>query len=152
MIWSYKQYGALPFAHSSDGDVQVMLVTTRGRKRWVIPKGWPIRGLKPHESAAREAFEEAGLVGQVLPEAIGTFDYVKRLRIGLKVRCRVEVFPLWVERQRRSWPERGERETKWYSLRKAADMVSEPTLRRLLLQFDPGRIAPAEDGSPGRPL
>src|SRR3712207_4311560 len=90
VIGPYRQYGALPFIRGRDGELKVMLVTTRGRKRWMIPKGWPIRSLTPHESAAREAYEEAGLLGQPDPEKIGTFDYVKRLRIGLKVRCRVD--------------------------------------------------------------
>src|SRR3712207_8177674 len=64
----YQQFGALPFRWSSGGSLKVMLVTTRGRKRWMIPKGWPIPGLEPHESAAREAFEEAGLVGDPDPK------------------------------------------------------------------------------------
>jgi 8-oxo-dGTP pyrophosphatase MutT (NUDIX family) len=142
VIKPYKQYGALPFEWSSQGELRVMLMTTRGRKRWMIPKGWPIRGLKPHESAAREAFEEAGLVGHIHAEAIGSFGYVKRLRLGLKVRCTVEVFPLHVDHQRRFWLEQGERETKWFSLTKAASRVSEPGLKRILLHFDPLRQSP----------
>jgi 8-oxo-dGTP pyrophosphatase MutT (NUDIX family) len=109
VIRPYTQYGALPFEWSREGDLKVMLVTTRGRKRWLIPKGWPIRGLEPHESAAREAFEEAGLVGRIHPEAVGSFEYVKRLRVGLKVKCVVKVFPLHVDHQRPSWLEKGER-------------------------------------------
>lgn len=141
MIVPYKQYAALPFEWDRQGDLKIMLVTTRGRKRWMIPKGWPIRGLTPHESAAREALEEAGLVGRVYPEAVGSFQYVKRLRIGLRVRCMVEVFPLQVDRQKQSWQEQNERETKWFSLKKAADLVSEPTLRHILLNFDPGAFS-----------
>lgn len=149
VIGPYKQYGALPFTWGRDGELKVMLVTTRGRKRWMIPKGWPIRGLTPHESAAREAYEEAGLVGETYPEAIGSFDYVKRLSIGLKVRCRVEIFPLRVDHQRQSWPERGERETKWFSPKKASSLVSEPTLRDLLLHFHPDQSSPRQEENLG---
>jgi 8-oxo-dGTP pyrophosphatase MutT (NUDIX family) len=52
-------------------------VTTRKTKRWVVPKGWPIKGLKPAKSAAREAFEEAGVRGKIGGKAVGRFTYDK---------------------------------------------------------------------------
>jgi 8-oxo-dGTP pyrophosphatase MutT (NUDIX family) len=137
LIKPYQQYAALPFVRDSDGSVRVMLVTTRGRKRWMVPKGWPIPGLQPHESAAREAFEEAGVVGHVGSKPLGSFEYSKGVGFGRRVKCTVEVFPLEVDHQRRYWLERGERETKWFNVKKAASLVSEPTLRRILLHFDP---------------
>src|SRR5918994_5399770 len=85
----YHQFGALPFRWNRNGSLNVMLVTTRGRKRWMIPKGWPIPGIEPHESAAREALEEAGLIGQVHVKAVGSFRYLKRLGSGRQVRCTV---------------------------------------------------------------
>ncbi len=149
----YRQFGALPFKWSQSGSLKVLLVTTRGRKRWMIPKGWPIRGLEPHESAAREALEEAGLIGNVRAEAVGSFRYIKRLGSGRQVRCTVEVFPLHVDHQRPHWLEKGERETRWVSAKKAASLVSEPELKKILLHFDPARTASdaAEVGSPNPP-
>lgn len=138
------QYGALPFRRSRDGELKVMLVTTRGRKRWIIPKGWPIRGLKPHESAAREAFEEAGLIGYVHPRASGSFEYVKRLDHRHEVKCMIEVFPLQVDHQRQHWPEQGERETRWFSVKRAASLVSEPGLKKILLRFESSRYSSSE--------
>ena len=135
----HQQFGALPFRWSDNGTLKIMLVTTRGRKRWMIPKGWPVLGLEPHESAAREAFEEAGLVGSVDPQAVGSFRYIKRLRPGRQVRCTVEVFPLHVDHQRPHWLEKGERETRWMSARKAASLVSEAELKKILLSFQPTR-------------
>ena len=135
----YRQFGALPFRWSRNGALRVMLVTTRGRKRWMVPKGWPIPGLAPHESAAREAFEEAGLVGWVHPEMIGSFRYSKRLGSGRQVRCTVEVFPLHVDHQRPHWLEKGERETRWVSAKKAANLVSEPDLKMIILSFNPAQ-------------
>jgi 8-oxo-dGTP pyrophosphatase MutT (NUDIX family) len=135
----YQQFGALPFRWSRHGSLEVMLVTTRGRKRWIIPKGWPIPDLEPHDSAAREAFEEAGLVGSVDPSAVGSFRYNKRLGPGRQVRCTVEVFPLHVDHQRPHWLEKGERETRWLSARKAASLVSEADLKKILLSFHPNR-------------
>ena len=137
----YRQFGALPFKWSQSGSLKVLLVTTRGRKRWMIPKGWPIRGLEPHESAAREALEEAGLIGNVRAEAVGSFRYIKRLGSGRQVRCTVEVFPLHVDHQRPHWLEKGERETRWLSVKKAASLVSEPDLKRILLSFHPNRYS-----------
>jgi 8-oxo-dGTP pyrophosphatase MutT (NUDIX family) len=134
----YQQFGALPFRWGPNGSLKVMLVTTRGRKRWMIPKGWPIPGLEPHESAAREAFEEAGLVGYVDPKAVGSFRYNKRLG-PRQVRCTVEVFQLHVDHQRAHWLEKGERETRWFSAKKAASLVSEPDLKKILLNFHPSR-------------
>jgi 8-oxo-dGTP pyrophosphatase MutT (NUDIX family) len=133
----YQQFGALPFRWSHNGSLTVMLVTTRGQKRWMIPKGWPIPGLEPHESAAREALEEAGLVGYVHPQTVGSFRYTKRLGPGRQVRCTVEVFPLHVDHQRPHWLEKGERETRWLSAKKAASLVSEPDLKKILLNFEP---------------
>jgi 8-oxo-dGTP pyrophosphatase MutT (NUDIX family) len=134
---AFEQYAALPFRWDQDGSLKVMLVTTRGRKRWLIPKGWPIRGLEPHECAAREAFEEAGLVGSIAMQPIGSFEYVKRLGHGREVRCTIEVFPLHVDHQRDHWLEQGERETKWFSIKKAANSVSEFGLRTILVDFSP---------------
>jgi hypothetical protein len=72
------QYGALPYRFTKGGSLEVLLVTSRQSKRWIIPKGWPIKGLKPAPSAAREAYEEAGVQGLVGKKAIGTYVYEKQ--------------------------------------------------------------------------
>ena len=130
------QYAAVPYRRRNDGTIEVMLVTSRETKRWVVPKGWPIRGAKPHISAAREALEEAGVLGRPDADAIGTYHYDKRLKNGTEARCKVEVFPLEVKSQRKRWRERGERKVRWFELAKAAKLVQEPGLRRLLRKFD----------------
>jgi len=79
------QIGALPFRFDDEGGLRVLLITSRESRRWVIPKGWPVRGLKPHRAAEREAYEEAGLEGRVGKSAIGTYAYEKRLSGGLAV-------------------------------------------------------------------
>ncbi|MBL7405872.1 NUDIX domain-containing protein, partial [Escherichia coli] len=75
-----RQVGALPFRHGRDGKTKILLVTSRESRRWVIPKGWPMKGRKPFEAAAREAYEEAGLRGAVGKRPIGLYLYQKRLR------------------------------------------------------------------------
>jgi 8-oxo-dGTP pyrophosphatase MutT (NUDIX family) len=100
------QYGALPYRLSAGSRPQFMLITSRETRRWVIPKGWPKKGKSPRYSAAREAFEEAGVVGAVAKRTIGSFSYEKRLKNGGVVVCEVCVFPLEVRRQNKQWPEK----------------------------------------------
>jgi 8-oxo-dGTP pyrophosphatase MutT (NUDIX family) len=73
-----QQVAALPVVVGDDGIARVLLLTSRKTKRWVIPKGWPMKGLKPHEAAAQEAFEEAGLSGKIGKKRIGRYTYFKR--------------------------------------------------------------------------
>jgi 8-oxo-dGTP pyrophosphatase MutT (NUDIX family) len=128
------QYAALPW-RKAHGHVEVLLVTTRTSRRWIVPKGWPISGCKPAECAAREALEEAGVVGEVAAKSLGWFSYDKRLKSGDVLPCKVEVFPLEVVRQRRSWPEKDSRETLWCSIDDALARVPERGLRRLIAKF-----------------
>jgi 8-oxo-dGTP pyrophosphatase MutT (NUDIX family) len=130
------QYAAVPYRRRDDGVIEVMLVTSRETKRWVIPKGWPIGGAKPSASAAREALEEAGVVGRTQADAIGAYHYAKRLKNGTQTRCKVEVFPLEVKSQRKRWREKGERKARWFELPKAVQAVQEAGLRRLLRNLD----------------
>jgi 8-oxo-dGTP pyrophosphatase MutT (NUDIX family) len=126
------QYAALPYRSSSRSRTEVMLVTSRETRRWIIPKGWPHKGKAPHHSAAREAFEEAGVVGAVARHPVGSFAYRKRLRSGRFVVCEVQVFALKVRGQTKRWPERRQREVKWVSAKEAADTVREPKLRAII--------------------
>jgi 8-oxo-dGTP pyrophosphatase MutT (NUDIX family) len=111
---------------------EVMLITSRETRRWIIPKGWPQKGKAPHDSAAREAFEEAGVVGAVGKRAVGSFPYQKRLKNGGLTVCEVHVFPLRVRRQSKEWPEKEQREVKWLSAKEAAETVKEPMLGEII--------------------
>jgi 8-oxo-dGTP pyrophosphatase MutT (NUDIX family) len=134
------QYGALPYRVSNRHRAEFMLVTSRETRRWIIPKGWPKKGKSPHRSAAREAFEEAGVVGSVGRRAVGSFSYEKRMKNGASVECEVRVFPLEVKRQKEEWPEKQQRRVKWLSASKAAEKVKDPTLsaiiRRIARKYD----------------
>jgi 8-oxo-dGTP pyrophosphatase MutT (NUDIX family) len=127
------QYAALPWRFGKS--LEVMLVSSRETRRWIIPKGWPMKGRKPHATAALEALQEAGLLGKIEKEAVGEFHYHKRLRNGATLLCRVDVFPLRVVRQRKSWPEKRQRITKWFPRAEAALLVHEPELSKLILNF-----------------
>ncbi len=127
----YVQYAALPYRLDADGRAEVLLVTSRRTRRWILPKGWPIKGLKPAKAAAREAYEEAGIIGDVANTPVGTFCYDKLFeRTGELASCTVEVFPLRVTQQLDVWPEAGQRRTQWTR----ADALAEAIEDRGLLQ------------------
>jgi 8-oxo-dGTP pyrophosphatase MutT (NUDIX family) len=115
-----------------DGQQVVMLITSRETRRWVIPKGWAKAGVAPHAQAAREAFEEAGLEGEIGTKPIATYHYEKRLPEGRTRPCEVQVFALAVTRQLDDWPEKSERETRWFTPAEAAQHVSDEGLARLM--------------------
>ncbi|MEO7410251.1 MAG: DUF47 family protein [Sphingomicrobium sp.] len=133
-----RQIAALPYRSSGpalDSPVSVLLVTSRETKRWVIPKGNLAGGVAPHIGAAEEAFEEAGVVGAICPVALGSFRYRKRKGSGASLMADVEVFPLAVNRELDDWPEKAERERRWFSLAAAAAVVDEPDLADLIRSF-----------------
>lgn len=128
------QYAALPYRTAGE-KTEVLLVTSLGTKRWIIPKGWPMNGRAPHEAAAREALEEAGVFGEVGSEAIGSYRYDKRRKSGVTVPCTVEVFPLDVTAQRKRWREKGRRKVQWFAAEEAAKTVSDPDLGDLIREW-----------------
>jgi 8-oxo-dGTP pyrophosphatase MutT (NUDIX family) len=128
------QYAALPYRNRPGGLV-VLLITSRGSGRWIIPKGWPIAGLSPSQSAAREALEEAGVRGQIGSEPIGTYHYDKRLADDTDRDCNVEVFALDVVDQLDSWPEQHQRQREWLGVEEASERVAETELRALIRNF-----------------
>ena len=132
-----SQVAALPF-RIKDGRIEVLLVTSRETKRWLIPKGWPMKGKKPHKAAALEAREEAGVKGEVDDKPLGHYNYWKRRAAHFDL-CRVNVYPLEVSKQLRSWREKGQREAQWFGVEEAAHQVLEPALAQLIRSL-PERI------------
>ena len=141
------QCAALPLEPGSDFP-KVLLVTTRRSGHWVIPKGWAEPDLLPHLLAGREAFEEAGVFGEVEPVPIGEYTYRKRMSDGHRVPCRVTVFSMTVLGFAEVWPERGQRRSLWVSLDEAAVLVKEPGLAGFLRQIASSPTAhPRQRGS-----
>ena len=133
------QYGALCWRLTSDGKPEVLLITSRDTGRWVIPKGWPMKGKGPCEAALQEAYEEAGVEGKVSEACAGLYSYTKVLgpdRSG-GVPCVVAVYALQVRKLLSDFPEVDERRRKWFSPKKAAQKVDEPELQELLRGFSP---------------
>ncbi|AVA25099.1 NUDIX hydrolase [Rhizobium sp. NXC24] len=133
----YEQCAAICYRRNEElGISEVLLVTSRESGRWVIPKGWPIKGKKPHEVAAIEAFEEAGVRGKIKKKPFGYFTYLKQLADGNRVPCIVQLHLLEVEKIYEDFPERGQRRNAWVSFIEAANRVREPELKGLLLVAD----------------
>jgi hypothetical protein len=120
---------------AADASVQVLLVTSRGSGRWVIPKGNFGKSILPHVAAAQEAEEEAGVHGAVCPVPLGSYRYRKRRGSGASLMADVDVFPLAVTVEMAAWKEQHQRERRWFSLKDAADAVDEEDLRELIRSF-----------------
>ncbi|SFR32763.1 8-oxo-dGTP pyrophosphatase MutT, NUDIX family [Yoonia tamlensis] len=122
-----------------DGNVEICLVTTRNSGRWILPKGWPIHKQTPADSAAIEAYEEAGIRGDAIDRCLGAYSYVKPLKSG-EAPIIVMVYPVRVRKELRKWPERGQRKRKWFSPKKAAKKLQEPALQQIVASFKPQTI------------
>jgi 8-oxo-dGTP pyrophosphatase MutT (NUDIX family) len=138
-----QQYGALCFRYrnndpeSAHREIEVLVVTTRDSGRWIIPKGWPMKKKKPHEAAAIEAWEEAGVRGTVSKKPVGRYTYLKELDDGDVVPCIVDIFQIEVDRTQGQFREVGQRVLDWVSPDEAARRVRELELKSLLVDFRP---------------
>ncbi|WP_236739220.1 NUDIX hydrolase [[Phormidium ambiguum] IAM M-71] len=126
---SIPQSAVIPY-RIQDGKLEILLITSSGGKRWIIPKGMIEIFMKPHDSAAKEAWEEAGVVGEVSETPIGTYSYKKSGCTFL-----VEVFALRVDTVFHHWPEAKIRKREWLSYKQAIKRIEESDLKQILLEF-----------------
>jgi len=134
------QFAALPY-RIDDGMTEILLITSRDTARWILPKGWPMAGKTPAEAATAEAWEEAGATGRMHDVCLGHYSYRKVFSEQDDLACIVAVFPLQVEKLADSFPESGQRRRQWFSPKKAASLVDEPELKRILKRFTPEGLA-----------
>jgi len=132
------QFAALCYRQKAGG-LQILLVTSRGSGRWIVPKGWPMSGKTPYESAVQEAWEEGGVVGRAHARPLGLFAYTKGTDDD-DLPCVAMVYAVKVKSLSSKFPEAGERKRRWVSQKKAASMVDEPELARILRDFDPRKL------------
>ncbi|NOV20202.1 NUDIX hydrolase [Ensifer adhaerens] len=128
------QVAALPFRISTNGTVEILVITSRDTGRFIIPKGWKKKGHKKPDAAATEAYEEAGVTGDVQRDPIGSYTYWKRNDLDFEL-LEVFVYPLRVTAQRMDWPEKGQRKMAWLPAGDAAVLVSEPQLASIIRSF-----------------
>lgn len=127
-----RQVAAIPFRLGEQGDdIEVMLVTSRATRRFIVPKGWPMKRKSGRKAAAIEAQQEAGVVGKTLREPAGTYSYWKRLENRF-VRVDVIVYLLAVTEELTNWQEAESRQRAWLAPGDAAMLIDEPDLSTLL--------------------
>ena len=131
-----RQVAALPWRRGAEGP-EILLITSRETRRWVIPKGGRMTGRSDAEAAAQEALEEAGVEGLVDERPLGQFRYLKQQKRRAPRWLTVDVYGLRVEAEHDDWKERAERVREWMSREEAARRVDEPELKALIAAFEP---------------
>ena len=132
-IKDIRQIGAIPVMTDQQGQLAVILVTTRGSGRWTIPKGNLMAGLPDHRSAEIEALEEAGLIGTISKTPLGRYQFWKRQDAHWAL-ADVTVFLLRVSAQAESFKEKGQRDIRAFNFEDAAETVYESGLSALILK------------------
>jgi 8-oxo-dGTP pyrophosphatase MutT (NUDIX family) len=136
-----RQVAAIPFRLNDDGNIEVLLITSNTTKRFIVPKGWPMKGKGGKRTARIEAEEEAGVTGKMLKTPLGTYEYWKRLTTRF-VNIKVTVYLLAVADTLPSWKESARRHRAWLSPANAATLIDEPELASLMLAIDT-KVRPA---------
>lgn len=129
------QIGALA-CRMRGGSLEVCLITSRGGGRWIIPKGWPEAKLSHAEIAAQEAWEEAGLKGEIRRDRYASYVASKDLEPGFAVPVRMDVYLLLNPKQAKEFPELGQRKVKWLKIDKAIERTDDIGLRNLLIKLE----------------
>ena len=124
--WFYTQSAVVPYRERV-GAIEVLLITSRSGKRWTIPKGIVELGMTDWASAAKEAYEEAGVRGDVGTISLGTYTYEKWGDV-----CTVAVYPLHVVEELAAWPEANSRQRRWVTLDEALSMLEPKELCALV--------------------
>ena len=145
MLKRPKRLQVAALCHRGDGDDRrYLLITSRETKRWIIPKGWPIRGLKSNETALQEAWEEAGVKqGKVSARPVGSYTYQKRQPSGWSFPVETLVYSVAVSDIADRYPEVDERTRTWVTAEKAATLVEEAELQQIF-RF--------QNGAPAKPI
>ncbi|NDV53729.1 MULTISPECIES: NUDIX hydrolase [Roseobacteraceae] len=129
-----------------DGRPEVLMITSRTTKRWILPKGWPVRGTDGAGTALQEAWEEAGVKHSgSRPFRIGQYRYSKIVNGLLPVTTDVDVYAVAVEKLLDAFPEMADRERRWMSPDAAAQAVEEEQLKSILADF-PALVSAARQG------
>ncbi|HMM62898.1 MAG TPA: NUDIX hydrolase [Mesorhizobium sp.] len=136
-----RQVAAVPYRLGADGGIEVMLVTSRQTRRFIVPKGWPMKGKSGRKAATVEALEEAGVVGTALKPPVGTYSYWKRLQSHF-VRVDVTVYLLAVTEELPDWQEKRRRRRAWLPVADAALLIDEPELASLVKSLEVPEGAP----------
>ena len=126
-----RQVAAIPVRRDAGGHIEVLLITSNTTQRFIVPKGWPMKGKSGRKTATIEAREEAGVVGVSLKKPLGTYAYWKRLSNRF-VKVVVTAYLLPVVEQLPEWQESARRKRAWLTPTDAANLIDEPELATLV--------------------
>ena len=127
--FNFNQSGVIPF-RKKDEHIEVLLITTIKKKKWIVPKGFVEYNLSPFESAKKEAYEEAGVLGANETHELGTFKLQKTSGI-----CLMKIYSMEVTKILDEYPEKEKRKRKWFPCQEAASMVDTPQISQLILKL-----------------
>jgi len=125
----FQQSGVIPFCFEN-GELKILLITTRKSKRWILPKGIIEPKMSPEESAAAEAYEEAGIRGEIYSAQIGEYHYPK-----WGGTCNVKVFAMEITQIYENWPESNIRKRKWVSINETETLIDNPQLKSIIREL-----------------
>jgi len=125
----YKQVSAIPYRYNDD-NLQILILTSRSNKNWIIPKGLIDEGDSELKTALKETKEEAGVTGIVIDKPVGTYTYKK-----WQGQCQVTVYPLEVSDIFIRWDEMDFRKRKWVSGEEAVKKVKPKSVAKLINKF-----------------
>lgn len=131
----FLQVAALPYRYHNNS-YEILLITSNTTKRWIIPKGWPQKGKTLPQSAAAEAYEEAGVKGIISDLPIASYNYEKlKRKKNTSKKIHLDVFSLEVTQQLDNWPEKNQRYLQWFTPDEAALILQEKALVDIILDF-----------------
>lgn len=136
-----QQYGVLPWRLGRDGDLRILLITGRGQGGWGVPKGWPVEGRVPFMSAALDAFEEAGIIGDIDPRPLVDYRYARDGDEAEPGPCRVTLFAMRVRGTLSHWKEQALRQRRWFAAEEAVDRLESPELAGFLRRLSSAPLA-----------
>lgn len=110
-----------------EGKLEILLVTSIKKKNWIVPKGYIEFNLTPFESAKKEAYEEAGVVGS--NETVEVGQFINEKKSGKEL---VKVYTMEVDEELDDYPEKNLRKRKWFVYEEAIEKVQNNQIKNFL--------------------
>lgn len=127
--YDFNQSCVIPY-RINQGELELLLITSIRKKNWIFPKGFIAFNLSAFESAKKEAYEEAGVIGENETVELGSFELKKKNGVSL-----IRVFSMEVTKELKDYPEMNLRKRKWYSLNEAVAKLKIEELKPFILKL-----------------
>lgn len=124
--FNFNQSGVIPYRKNND-TLEILLITSIKKKKWIIPKGYVEFNLSPFESAKKEAFEEAGIIGSNETYELGKIELKRENGV-----THIRIFSMEVIKVLDDYPEKELRKRKWFDIKEASSKVTMPEIPGML--------------------